>query len=63
MNDAKNSQSEIQETEKIFNDFNNIVCMIAGDYVIEHIFSTSDKLQKLGLFLNDDRKRQECHQR
>ena len=57
MNDAKNSQSEIQETEKIFNDFNNIVCMIAGDYAIDHIFSTSEKLKKLGLFLNDDRKK------
>ena len=57
MKDAKNTQAEIQETEKLLNDFDNIICMIAGDYAIEHLFSTSEKLKKMGLFLNEDRKK------
>lgn len=57
MNDANNTASEIQEAEKIFNNYNNIICMIAGDYAIKHVSSTSEKLKKLGLFLNDDRKK------
>ena len=47
MKDAKNTQAEIQETEKLLNDFDNIICMIAGDYAIEHLFSTSEKLKKM----------------